>query len=173
VVAAEVAVFLGGTVKAFNAKARIDRERDDDIRAAVAGYESGAVQPALARLVEEVIAVKGPQETVADAMSRADVNQHFVEAVDASVRSQSPRARQTALVHRYTVLGICLASMQVAGPVAIYDVVTGGYNLPHLTVVIAAVVFCLGAVGSALTGTMVIMGENALASAIGEGKDAA
>jgi hypothetical protein len=168
-----VTVFLGATVKAFTAESRLDRERDDDIRAAVAGYESGLVQPALARLVEEVIEVKRTRETVADAMSRADVNTHFVAAVVASVRSQSPRARQSALVHRYSRLGICLAFMQVAGPVAIYNVVTGGYNLPHLVVVIAAVVFCLATAAALVAGTMVRMGENALAKAIGEGKDAA
>jgi hypothetical protein len=166
-------VFLGATVKAFNAESRLDRERDDDIRAAVAGYESGLVQPALSRLVEEVIAVKRPGESVADAMSRADVNTHFVAAVDASVRSQSPRAWQSALVHRYTSLGICLAFMHVAGPVAIYNVVTGGYNLPHLVVVIAAVVFCLATAGALVAATMVRVGENALAKTIAEGKDAA
>jgi hypothetical protein len=111
-----VTVFLGATVKALNAESRLDRERDDDIRAAVAGYESGLVQPALARLVEEVIAVKRPGETVSDAMSRADVNSRFVAAVNASVRSQSPRAWQSALVHRYTRLGACLTVMHVAGP---------------------------------------------------------
>lgn len=173
VAAAEVTVFLGATVRAFNAESRLDRERDDDIRAAVAGYESGLVQPALARLIEEVIAVKRPRETVSDAMSRADVNTHFVAAVDASVRSQSPRARQSALVHRYTRLGICLTFMHVAGPAAIYNVVTGGYNLPHLVVVIAAVVFCLATAAALVAVTMVRMGENALAKAIGEGKDAA
>jgi hypothetical protein len=168
-----VAVFLGATVKAFTAESRLDRERDDDIRAAVAGYESGLVQPALVRLVDEVIAVKRPKESVADAMSRADVNTHFVAAVAASVQSQSPRARQSTLVHRYTRLGVCLAIMQVAGPVAIYNIVTGGYNLPHLAVVIAAVLFGLVTVGALVAATMVRMGENALAKAIAGGKDAA
>jgi hypothetical protein len=160
-------------MKAFNAESRLDRERDDDVRAAVAGYESGLVQPALARLIDEVIAVKRPSETVADAMSRADVNTHFVAAVAASVRSQSPRARQSVLVHRYTRLGTCLALMHVAGPVAIYNIVTTGYNLPHLVVAIAAVAFGLGTAGALVTATMVRMGEIALARAIGEGKDAA
>ncbi|HZQ80746.1 MAG TPA: hypothetical protein VFB25_02085 [Gaiellaceae bacterium] len=173
VAAAEAAVFFGATVKAFNAESRIDRERDDDIRAAVAGYESGLVLPALTRLVEQVIEVRRPGESVEDALSREDVNRHFVAAVDASVRSRTPRERQAALVHRNNWLTICLVAMHVAGPLSLYNVLTGGYNLPHLVVVVAAVVFCLGTTGALVTATMVSMGERALAKAIGEGKDAA
>jgi hypothetical protein len=173
VAAAEVAVFFGATVKAFNAESRIDKERDDDIRAAVAGYESGVVQPALTKLVEQVIEVRRPGESVADALSREDVNRHLVAAVDASVRSRTPRARQASLVHRNNWLAFCLVAVHVAAPIGLYNVLTGGYNLPHLVVVVAAVMFCLGATGALVAATMVRMGERALAKAVGEGKDAA
>jgi hypothetical protein len=173
VAAAEVAVFFGATVKALNAESRIDKERDDDIRAAVAGYESGLVQPALTRLVEQVIDVRRPGESVADALSREDVNRHFVAAVDASVRSRTPRARQVSLVHRNNWLALFLVTIQVAAPLALYNVLTGGYNLPQLAVVVAAALFCVGATGALAAATMVRMGENALAKAIREGKDAA
>lgn len=167
-------MFFGGTVRAFTAQARIDRERDSDIRAAIAGYETGEVIPALASIVSEVIEVKRDDETVADALNRAEgTNQKFAVAVVASIKSQSPRVKQRVLVHRYIALGAALLASQVAGPAALYNVMTGGYNLPRTVVIVATVIFSLGIIGSGALAILVALGEAALAKVIREGKDAA
>src|SRR5712692_6120278 len=125
VAAAEVTVFFAATVRAFTARARIDRERDGDIRAAIAGYEVGKVIPALTDLVGEVIDVRREGESIAEALNRAEgTDRKFAAAVSASIESQSPRARERALVQRHLGCGICLVAGQVAGPVALYNTVT-------------------------------------------------
>jgi hypothetical protein len=173
VAGAEVALLLGATVRCFSAKGRLDRERDSDIRSAIAGYETGKIIPALVDLVEAVIAVRRPDESTADALNRADTDAAFNAAVDASVKSRSPRAWEQRLVYRYTGLGASLVACHLAGPAALYNMLTDGYNLPRIAVIVAAVIFSVGAMGAlSLTG-LVGLGEAALASAIREGKDAA
>jgi hypothetical protein len=174
VAGAEIAVLLGPTARAFTAKARIDRERDGDIRAAIAGYEAGTLIPALADLVSEVIEVRRPEESIADALNRAEgTGRKFKAAVDASITSQSPRAKETALVHRYLGLGLCLVAAHISGPAALYNVVTSGYNVPHTAVVVATVIFSLGIAGALVFGVLTALGELALTRVIREGKDAA
>lgn len=170
---AEVAVLFAATVRCFSAKGRLDRERDGDIRAAIAGYETGKIIPALADLVDAVIAVRRVDESTADALTRADTDAAFNAAVDASVKSQSPRAWEQRLVYRYTALGTCLVACHVAGPAALYNMLTDGYNLPRTAVVVAAVIFSVGAIGALALGGLVALGEAALARVIREGKDAA
>lgn len=170
---AEAAVFFGATARSFTAQARLDRERDNDIRAAIAGYEAGEVVPALAALIEEVETLRAPGEALVDTLNRADVDIMLGEAVKASVRSRTPRARERALVHRYTGLAVSLLVAQLAAPVALYNVLTEGYNLPKTAVLIAATsaVFTLAAAVAAAI--LVVFGERALTRAIREGKDAA
>src|SRR5690348_16579605 len=96
---AEVAVLFGGTIRCFSAKGRLSRERDSDIRAAIAGFEAGRIIPALVALVEEVIAVRRDDEATADALNRADTDAAFNVAVAASVKSQSPRGLEHKLVY--------------------------------------------------------------------------
>lgn len=171
--AAEVAVFFAATARSFTAQARIDRERDNDIRAAVAGYESGEVVPALATLIEEVQALQAPGEALADTLNRADLDDMFGASVHASIRSQTPRERERALVHRYTGLGASLLIAQLAAPVALYNVLTEGYNLPDTVVLIAATSFVFTAGAAVAAAVLVALGELTLARAIREGKDAA
>jgi hypothetical protein len=174
VAAAEVTVFFAATVRAFSARARIDRERDGDIRAAIAGYEAGQVIPALADLVGEVIAVRREDEPIAEALNRSEsTNEKFAAAVSASIRSQSPRARERGLVQRHLGCGVCLVAAQVAGPVALYNSVTGGYDLSHTIVTVAIVIFSIGALGALAFGILVARADNALMRVIREGKDAA
>lgn len=171
--AAEVAVFLGATKGCFTAQARIDRERDSDIRAAVAGYEAGEVVPALAALIEQVESLRAPGEALVDTVNRADVDAMLREAVTASIRSRTPRERERALVHRYTALGVSLLVAHLAAPIALYNVLTEGYNLPNTAVLVASTsaVFTLGAAAAAAS--FVGLGERALTRAIRGGKDAA
>ena len=174
VVAAELAVFFGATVRSFTAQARIDRERDGDIRAAIAGYEAGLVIPALAELVGEVVEVRREDESIAEALNRAKgTATKFQAAVGASIQSQSPRAKERALAHRHLGCGLCLAAAQIAGPVAVYNIVTGGYNLPDTAVIVAAVIFAIGAAGALILGILAALGDVALTRVIREGKDAA
>lgn len=173
VVAANVALFLGATVKAFTARARINRERDNDIRAAIAGYEAGEVIPALAAVVDEVDETRRAGESTADALFRADYGGLFSRAVEASIRSRSPRIRETALVHRYTTLGICLVAAHLTCFAALYNALTSGYNLPHTMVTVAFVVFAFALAGAVAAAILVARGENALARVIKDGKDAA
>ncbi len=174
IAAAEIAVFFGPTIRSFTARTRIDRERDGDIRAAVAGYETGQVIPALAALVEEVIDVRRANESIIDALNRAESTaKKFAAAVSASIHSQSPRAKERTLVQRHIGCGVCLVAAQVAGPVAIYNSVTAGYNLPHNIVIIATVIFAIGTIGALVLGILVVLGDIALMRAIREGRDAA
>jgi|SRR5581483_5548068 len=171
---AEVAVFLGPTMRSFTAQARIDRERDADIRTAIAGYEAGLVIPALADLVEEVVEVRRDDEPIAEALARAEgMTKKFGAAVDASIKSRLPRDRERSLVKRHLACGVCLLAAQIAGPVAIYNSVTDGYNLSHTLVIVAAVIFAIGVLCSLGLGILVVHGGNALMRAIREGKDAA
>ena len=170
---AEITVFFAATVKAFSAQARISREHDNDIRAAIAGYEAGRVIPALAKLVEDVAKTKRQDESFADALNRADVGELFGGAVEASVLSKLPRARETNLVHRYTALGGCLLGCQLAGPVALYNILTSGYNLSHTVVIVATVIFSFAFVGALALAVAVGLAERRLARVIREGKDAA
>jgi hypothetical protein len=171
--AIEVGVTLGPTFRAFSAQDRIDRERDDDIRTAIAGYEAGLVIPALADLVSEINDVRREDEPISEALARAEAARKLGPAVDASIRSQSPRARQRTLVHRHLACGACLVTAQVAGPVALYSTVTDGYNLPHNLVIVATVIFAIAALGALLVGILVVLGQNALMRAIRDGRDAA
>lgn len=174
VAAVEVTVFFAATIRSFTARARIDRERDGDIRAAVAGYEAGLVIPALAELVSEVIDVRRDDESVAEALNRAEGSAtKFQAAVRASIKSQSPRAKERALVHRYFGCGVCLLAAHIAGPIALFNIVTGGYNLPDTVVIVAAVIFAIGVVGALILGVLVALGDSALTRVIREGKDAA
>jgi hypothetical protein len=174
VAGAEVAVFLGPTIRSFTAQARIDRERDGDIRAAIAGYETGLVIPALADLVEEVNEVRREDESISDALNRAEgTARKFEAAVDASIRSQSPRTWERSLVHRHLGCGACLLAAQIAGPVALYNVVTDGYNLSQTIVIVATVIFSIGVLGALALAILVVLGDNALTRAIREGRDAA
>jgi len=52
--AIELALLLGPVVKGFNAEARIEKERTDDIRRAEAGFVSGEVVPSIAGLVDTI-----------------------------------------------------------------------------------------------------------------------
>jgi hypothetical protein len=173
VAGAEIAVFFGATVRSFSAKGRLDRERDNDIRAAIAGYETGQIIPALVDLVESVIAVRGSGESTADALSRADTDAALNAAVDASVKSRSPRAWEQKLVSRYTALGISLVVCHIAAPVSLYNVLTDGYSLPQTAVIVAGVIFVVGAIIALWLGALAAVGEATLAGVIREGKDAA
>ena len=173
IIGAEIAVLLGATLRCFTARARLDQNRDSDIRGAVAGYEAGQVIPALADLVTNVLEVKAENETVEQALDRADTSEGFDRAVDAAIRSRLPRARERTLIHRYTALGICLIACHVSGPAALYNVLTAGYNLPPNAAIVAAVVFSIGAIGALALAVLVGFGEAGLARAIREGKDAA
>lgn len=50
----ELALLLGPVVRGFNAEARIEKDRTDDIRRAEAGYVSGEVVPSIAELVDAI-----------------------------------------------------------------------------------------------------------------------
>lgn len=193
VTAAELTVFFAATVRCFTAKSRLDRERDGDIRAAIAGYEAGQVIPVLTDLVARVIDVNRPDERIVKALTegteegteeefnaaitegldRGDTDKTFNTAVDAAIKSRSPRAKERGLIHRYTGLGLCLVACHVSGPAALYNLLTGGYNLPRTAVIVAAVIFAVGVIGAALVAILVQRGESALSSVIREGKDAA
>lgn len=166
-------MFFGATARSFTAQARLDRERDGDIRAAVAGYEAGEVVPALAALIEQVDALRSPGEALVNTLSRADVDTMLGEAVTASIRSRTPRARERALVHRWTALGVCLLVAQLAAPIALYNVLTEGYNLPDTVVLIAATSAVFTIAAAVTAAILVALGELSLARAIREGKDAA
>lgn len=166
-------MFFAATVRSLTAQARLDRERDNDIRAAVAGYEAGEVVPALAELIEEVERLRGDGETLVDTLNRADVDALFGAAVKASIRSQSPRDRERALVHRYTALGGFLLIAQLTAPVALYNVLTKGYNLPDTVVLAAAATFASTGIAALVAAILVAIGEIGLARSIRKGKDAA
>ena len=173
VAAIELAVTLGPTLRSFSAQDRIDRERDDDIRAAIAGYEAGLVIPALADLVSEVDDIRGEGEPISEALSRAEAARKFEAAVQASIKSQSPRTKERSLVHRHLACGVCLVTAQIAGPVALYSTVTDGYNVSHTLVVVATVIFAIAALGALLLGILVVLGQNALMRVIREGRSVA
>jgi hypothetical protein len=173
VAGAELTVLFAGTLRCFTARARLDRDRDSDIRGAIAGYEAGQVIPALAELVSNVIEVKGEDETLEEALGRADTGGAFDRAVDAAIRSRIPRNREKALIQRYTALGVSLVACHLAGPIALYSWLTAGYNLPRTAVTAAIAIFAVGAAAVLLLAVAVGLGEAALARAIREGKDAA
>jgi hypothetical protein len=194
VAAAELTVLFAATVRCFSAKGRLDRERDGDIRSAIAGYEAGHVIPALTdvivRAVTETIrrtatladdlhkpsdsdAAERFRAGITDALATADTDVNFQAAVDASIMSRTPRAMEKTLVYRYTTLGVFLVACHLAGPAALYNVLTSGYNLPHTAVIVATVIFSLGLIGIIVLAILVATGEVALARAIREGKDAA
>jgi hypothetical protein len=174
---AELTVLFAGTLRCFTARARLDRDRDSDIRGAIAGYEAGQVVPALAALVSNVNEVKADdvsiEQTVEETLERADTAEAFQRAVDAAIMSRLPRARERTLIHRYTALGVCLIACHLAGPAALYNVLTAGYNLPSNAVIVATVIFSIGAMGMLALAVLVGLGEARLARAIREGKDAA
>jgi hypothetical protein len=194
VAAAELTVLFAATVRCFTAKGRLDRERDGDIRSAIAGYEAGQVIPALTDVIVRAVSeamrrrptladdlqtqsdpeAQAPfRNAVRDALATVDTDVDFGEAVDASIRSRTPRRMEKALVYRYTALGFFLIACHLAGPAALYNVLTGGYNLPDIAIIVATVIFSLGVIGALVLAILVAVGDAALTKAIREGKDAA
>lgn len=64
---------LGPLVRGFNAEARIEKDRTDDIRRAEAGYVSGEVVPSIAELVDAISDLLPPRPLQPQLIRRAAV----------------------------------------------------------------------------------------------------
>jgi len=106
---------------AFNAEARSEKDRDSDIRDAMAGYDSGKVVPAVAQLIETVLAVRRPDEPIQNALDRADTSGPLKEVVAAATVLGSPREIEERLLKTWTSVGASTVGVQLSGPVVLFN----------------------------------------------------
>lgn len=171
--AAELSVLLGATVRAFNAEARIEQERDGDIREAIAGYESGRVIPALAVLFERVEAQRSAAETMTDALVRSDVSVALDEVVSAGSLARRPRLLERRLVARWTALGWALAGIHVSAPLAFYSVLIGTEPGSFTWTVVGRAGLGTAIFAAVLAAVLLRIANRSLSRAIREGRNAA
>jgi hypothetical protein len=157
----------------FNAEARSQKDRDSDIRDAEAGYDSGKVVPAAARLVEAVLAVRRPDEPIDQALHRADTSRPLRDVVDAATALASPREIEGRLLKAWTSVGVSTVTAQLAGPVLLYNEIFDSNLMSDSTQTIAGVVLSGAAAILVVSIVFVRQFSRALSRAIRAGKDAA
>ena len=156
----------------FTAEARLAQDHDDPIRDAVAGYGAGEVVPAVAALLDAVLSVRRIDESITDALERADISRQLDDVVVAAARSRSPREIESRLIKGWTALGIASVTVQVAGVVFLLNEMAQRDLLASTERTIALVVLSgSAAVFLAATG-IVRQLQRSLARAIRAGKDA-
>ena len=162
------------TWAAFNAESRSQKDRDSDIRDAEAGYRAGAVIPAVARMIGEVLDVRrSDDEPIQRALDRADTSEALAEVVAAATANSSPRQIEERLVRAWTVTGGATLVAQAAGPVLLFNAIANEDILSDTVQTVAGVLLS-GAVAVLVVGVIVVRQlTRALSRAIRAGKDAA
>jgi hypothetical protein len=167
------ATLSGLTWASFNAESRLEKDRDRDVREATAGYQSGRVIPALATLIEEVMALRRDDEELRDTLARADTSLGLSDVVTASTASSAPRDLEGRLVKAWTTTGVACLVVQLSGPVLLLNHIANR-DLLSDTLQTAALVTFIAAI--AILGTALVFVRQlsrALTRAIRSGKDAA
>lgn len=157
----------------FNAEARIQKDRDKDIRDASAGFESGKIVPAAAALIEAVLSVRRRGEPVRDALERADTSAELDALVTSATARGGLRDYESRLVRAWTVVGGATLGLQITGlalminPIADQDLLSG-------TVTTIAIVG-VSAASAVLVAALILVRyfNRLLTRAIRDGKDAA
>lgn len=167
------ATLTGLSWAGFNAEARSQKDRDSDIRDAEAGYDSGKVVPAAARLVEAVLAVRRPDEPIDQALHRADTSRPLRDVVDAATALASSREIEGRLLKAWTSVGVSTVIVQLAGPVLLYNEIFDSNLISNSTQTIAGVVLSGAAAILVVSIVLVRQFSRALSRAIRAGKDAA
>lgn len=161
------------TWAAFNAEARLQKDRDTDVRDAIAGYDSGRVVPALATLIEAVLAVRRPEEPIRDALDRADISGPLDAMKDAAAASRSPREIESRAVRIWNVAGSSCVGVQLSAPILLTNAIAGEDVMSQTVQTIAGIV--LSGSTAILVVAMIFVRQltRALTRAIRDGKDAA
>jgi hypothetical protein len=168
------ATLCGLTWAAFNAEARSHKDRDSDIRDAAAGYASGLVVPAIARLIDAVLDVRrSPDEPIQAALDRADTSEALKEVVSAATASSSPRQLEERLVRAWTVVGGASVLIQLSGPVLLLNQIANDELTSNTVQTISGA--ALSGAAAVLIVAIVVVRQLArsLTRAIRAGKDAA
>ena len=171
VIAVEITLSLL-TWAAFNAESRVDKDRGADIRDATAGYSSGEVVPALARLMEDVLAVRRAGEDLRDALIRADTSSALDAVVEAAARSKSPRELGARLVRVWTLAGVANLVVQVSGPLLLLNEIVDEHVLSRTIVTASGISLIAGLAILAVALVLVRQLAVALTRATQAGKDA-
>jgi hypothetical protein len=159
---------------AFNAEARVAKDRDADIRDARAGAESGLVLPAVAKLIEVVDAARQPgDETIADALDRADTARPLRAVLEAAAVASGPREVEQRLVRAWTLVGFATIGIMLSGPFLVWNEVMGSDAVSRTVQIVAGSVLS-GSVFVALVAAFVVRHfQRSLVRSIKRGKDAA
>jgi hypothetical protein len=160
------------TWSAFNAESRIEKDRDRDIRDAMAGYSSGRVIPALADLIDNVLDVRRPDESIRDALTRHDTSAALDQVVEAAATSKSPRTLESSLVRMWTCTGCSNVVVQVAAPLLLLNAILNDDVLSRTLQTVSGVALVAGMTITIVSLIAVRQLSQALTRATRAGKDA-
>ena len=129
-VAGEITVLLGVTVRAFGAEARLRRDRGDAVKRAKAGRETMLLER-IGQLVEDVRSIKLFLEKYTDALFRADWTDDVKEIGVLGVGLFAVDRAQARLILRWRLLALTMVVVHVAAPGFLMNNILGQELVPE------------------------------------------